>query len=68
MDNKVIAKLDQLVADIRHTYPPMVWAFYDECWKVGFTRDQAFQLARDWLELSMIQASDRCIMEDGEND
>ena len=48
-----MASMDQAIAAIRDTFPPMLWSFYQSCKKEGFEDEQAFFLTVEMLRGSM---------------
>ena len=44
LDSKKMAEVDQSIAALKEIFIPSLKAYYDECIKVGFSKDQAFQL------------------------
>jgi hypothetical protein len=44
-----IAGIDQAIAGVRDTLPPMLWVFYSQCQKEGFTKEQSFCLSVELL-------------------
>ena len=53
MDIKNIHGLDQAMEDLRRQFIPGVFSFYTGCLEAGFDKDQAFALARDFMNSTM---------------
>jgi hypothetical protein len=46
--NRVIAEFDQNLQTFIGTMPMFMWSYYQILMREGFSKDQAFQLVRDW--------------------
>ncbi len=51
LDPKTISDAEQASAMLAEVIPTILWGFYSNCVKEGFTRRQSFTLTRDLLSI-----------------